>query len=223
MIEFGIKELDESLGGVDFRKNILISGTKFSGKEKLLYRIINNWVTKSPSLGVVYLLTRTSYNDLLNELNTSGILISSKLGSEFKLIDSFTRTVSPSAQEPSFAKLVNGPLDLTSISVNLSLLDGDLIKNMKIPVNVYDSISVLLLYNPPATTFRFIQFMCGRTKILGGISLFLIDEDMHSQQVNETIRSLVDGVIELKEENGKRYFRGSGTIKDSIDWKEISI
>lgn len=222
MISFGIKELDDNIGGLDVRRNFLFSGSKFSGKEKVLYKLIGKLLS-DPTMGVVYLLTRTSYNDLLNDLSKNGVIVSNKLGNEFKIIDAFTRTVSPSTPEPGFAKFVNGPLDLTSMSVDVSLMDGDIMKDMKIPVNIYDSISVLLLYNPPSTTFRFIQYMCGRTKVVGGISIFLIDEDAHTPQVNETVRSLVDGVIEFKEENGTRYFRASGTAKEAINWVQFSI
>jgi KaiC/GvpD/RAD55 family RecA-like ATPase len=221
-MNFGIQEIDNAIGGLDLRKNYLLIGSKATAKERAIYSLIKTTLSQ-PNTAILYVLSRTGYNDFLNELSSNGVILGAKLGSQFKIIDTFTRTITPSAPEPPFAKLVNSPLDLTGISVNISIAGSEFLRDMKTLITIFDSVSVFLLYNPPATTFRFIQYMCGRTKITGGIGIYLLDEDMHTPQINETIRSLVDGVIEFKEENGKRYFRAHGTQKEAMMWQEVNL
>ncbi len=218
-IKTGFKNFDELTNGLDYRRVYSLFGNKESGKEQFIYKLVQSAL--SAKNAIVYVLTSKSYSDLINEFNSRGININSYLGTDFKILDDFSRTNSPSATDNSYAKILNGPLDLTGLSVSLSSANSDFIKDAKPVINIFDNLSNLLLYNNPVTVYRFLQFVVGKAKLAGITTIFSIDVAMHPPEVIETIKNLSDAIIDLKLEDGKRYFKLSGTSKEVLQFTEI--
>ncbi|MCL4398402.1 MAG: RAD55 family ATPase [Candidatus Parvarchaeota archaeon] len=218
-IKTGFKSFDELTGGLDYRKVYALFGDKESGKEQFIYNLVRSALASKNA--IVYVLTSKSYSDLINEFNSRGININQYLGADFKILDDFSRTNSPSATDNSYAKILNGPLDLTGLSVSLSSTNSDFVKDAKPVINIFDNLSNLLIYNNPLTVYRFLQFICGKAKLAGITTLFSVDTGMHKQDVIETIKNLSDAIIDLKLEDGKRYFRLSGTSKEVLQFKQL--
>lgn len=216
----GFPSFDSSTGGLEPRKTYLLSGDKESGKEEFAYKFTAS--SLSNKAGAVYITTNKASGDLISEFGARSLNISQYLGSTLKILDNFTRSISPTATDNPYTKILNGPLDLTGLSVALSNVNSDFLKDGRPVINVFDSISSLLLYNNLVTVFRFMQFICGRSKMSGVTTVFLIDNQMHMPDVNETVKSLIDGVISLKLENGKRYFRIAGVSKEVLNWTELA-
>ncbi len=210
---------DTAAGGLDMRKTYLVTGNKESGKEDFSYRLAASAL--NGKLSVVYVTTNKSNTDLLSEFTSRSLNVAQYLGVSMKIVDDYIRSISPQAIDNNYTKVLNGPLDLTGLSVAMSAINSDLLKDGRTVVNIFDSISSLLLYNSPVTMFRFLQFVCGRAKMSGVTTIFLLDEQMHTPDVNESIRSLVDGVISLKLDNGKRYFTVSGVAKEVLGWTPL--
>ncbi len=215
----GFPSFDSAVGGLELRKTYLLVGSKESGKEEFAYRLIASALSSRSA--AVYIVTNKAPNDLLSEFTAKSISVSQYLGSTFKFIDDFSRNVSPTVTDNNYTKVLNGPLDLTGLSVALSTINGDFLKDGKGVVNVFDSISSLLLYNNPATLFRFLQFICGRAKVSGVTTIFILDNQMHPPEVTETIKSLSDGIISLKLENGRRFFTLTGVSKEVLNWTPL--
>jgi len=218
-IKTGFKNFDELTNGLDYRKVYSIFGDKESGKEQFIYKVVQSALSSKNA--VVYVLTSKSYSDLINEFNSRGINITSYLGENFKILDDFSRTNSPNAVDNSYTKILNGPLDLTGLSVSLSSTNSDFVKDAKPVINIFDNLSNLLIYNNPVTVYRFLQFVCGKAKLAGITMIFLIDTAMHPPEVIETIKNLSDAIIDLKLERGKRYFTLVGTSKEVLEFKEL--
>jgi RecA-superfamily ATPases implicated in signal transduction len=218
-IKTGFKSFDGATGGLDLRKTYLLVGNKESGKEEFLYRLASSALSLKDA--VVYTVTAKSYLDLINEFSSRSLNISQYLGNAFKILDNFSRTNSPNLTDNNYAKVLNGPVDLTGLSVALSTVNSDFVKEGTSVVNVLDSLSTLLVYNNPATIFRFLQFVCGKAKLSGVTSVFSLDDEMHSKDVNETVKSVADAIISLKLEGGKRYFTAYGIAKEVLDWREL--
>ncbi len=216
----GYPSFNSLTGGLDIRKTYLISGNKESGKEDFSYRLAASAL--GGKLAVVYITTNKSNTELLSEFASRSLNIAQYLGVSMKIVDDYIRNVSPQATDNNYTKVLNGPLDLTGLSVALSAINSDMSKDGKTIINIFDSISSLLLYNNPVTMFRFLQFICGRAKMSGVTTLFLLDEQMHTSSVNETIRSLADSIISLKLEGGKRYFTVSGIAKEVLEWAPLA-
>lgn len=216
----GFSSFDKSTGGgLELRKTYLLNGNKESGKEEFAYRLTG--ASLSNKSAIVYIVTNKSYTDLLSDFTSRSINISPYLGTTFKIMDSFTRNISPTASDNNYTKMLNGPIDLTGLSVALSAVNNDFLKDGKTVINIFDSLSPLLLYNNPPALFRFMQFTCGRAKMSGVTTLFLFDNQMHSSDINETVKSMTDGVISLKLENGKRYFTVVGIANEVLGWTEL--
>ena len=184
-INTGFSTLD-SQGGLDTKKTYLLIGDKESGKEEFLYKLTS--AALSNKMYAVYITTGRAYTEILNEFSSRGINISQYLGNSFKILDDFSRTVSPKTVDNNYTKILNGPLDLTGLSVSLSAINNDLLKDGRLVVNIFDSLSPLLLYNNPVTVFRFLQFVCGRAKMSGVTTVFSLDDKMHSPETTETIK-----------------------------------
>ena len=215
----GFESFDKVVGGIPLHRNYLLNGSKESGKDIFAYHLLQSAL--SNKAGVIYITASKGASDLLASISSRGINVSQYLGESLKLVDNFTRNIQPDAKDNAYTRVLNGPLDLTGLAVAVSSLNSDFVKDGKTTLNIFDSISSLLLSNNSNTIFRFLQFICGKSKISGVTSLFLIDSDMHSQDTNETIKSLMDGIISLKLENGKRYFTFTGTEKEVLSWTEL--
>jgi KaiC/GvpD/RAD55 family RecA-like ATPase len=218
-IKTGFKNFDQLTNGLDYRKVYSLFGDKESGKEQFLYKLVQSAL--SSNIAVVYVLTSKSYSELINEFNSRGININPYLGESFKILDDFSRTNSPSATDNAYAKILNGPIDLTGLSVSLSSVNSDFIKDAKPVINIFDNLSNLLIYNNPVTVYRFLQFVCGKDKLAGVTILFSVDTAMHPPEVIETIKNLSDAILDLKLQDGKRYFKLSGTTKEVLEFKEL--
>ncbi len=219
-IKVGFKSFDEASGGLDSHKIYTVIGNKESGKEDFLYKMAASSLTDKNA--VVYVTTAKSASDLINEFNSRNLRVSQYLGKDLSILDDFSKISTPNAQDTPYSKVLNGPLDLTGLSVALSSVNGDFLKEGRSVIDVIDSVSNLLVYNNPLTIFRFLQFICGRSKISGVTSVFALDSEMHTADVTETIKTMSDGVISLKFENGKRYFTLFGTAKEVLNWTELS-
>ncbi len=219
MIKTGISTFDDATGGLDLRKTYLISGNKESNKEEFVHRIVASALQNGSA--VVYAITGKAVNDVLSEFSSKQLNIAQYLGTSLMFIDAYSRSITPQIGDNNYTKMLNGPLDLTGFSVALSSINAEMSKEGVPVLNVIDSLSILLLYSNPMTMYRFLQFIGGRSKIAGIASLFLIDNEMHAPDVNETIKSIMDVVISLKLENGTKSFKVSGNTKEVLDWKNL--
>ncbi|MCW1301589.1 MAG: RAD55 family ATPase [Candidatus Parvarchaeota archaeon] len=215
----GIDSFDKVVGGIPMHRNYLLNGSKESGKDLFAYHLTLSALANK--VGVIYITSSKSASDLLSSFSLRNINISQYLGNSLKIVDNFIRNIQPDAKDNAYTRVLNGPLDLTGLAVAVSSLNSDFIKDGKTTINIFDSVSSLLLSNNSNTIFRFLQFICGKSKISGVTSLFLIDSDMHPPDINETIKSLMDGVINLKLENGVRYFTFTGTEKEVLNWTQL--
>ncbi len=218
-LKTGFGSFDELTGGLDYRKVYSLFGNKESGKEQFLYKLVQSALASRNS--IVYVLTSKSYSELINEFNSRNIPINQYLGKDFIILDDFSRTNSPNLTDNAYAKILNGPIDLTGLSVALSNTNSDFIKDAKTVINIFDNLSNLLIYNNPVTVYRFLQFICGKSKTAGVTTFFSLDTVMHPPDVIETIKNLSDTIITLDLQNGKRVFTLVGASREVLEPKEI--
>lgn len=216
----GFETFDNLTGGLSLHKNYLVLGDKESGKETFLYKLVQNALQNK--FGVLYITISKPASEIVSDLLKVSPSISTYLGQSLKLIDDFSRSISGQATDNAYTKVLNGPLDLTGLSVAMSSINSDFIKDGYQVINVLNSVSSLLLYNNNSTVFRFLQFVCGRSKISGATSIYALDENMHAPEVTETTKSLMDGIIKLKlGDDGKRYFTATGIEKEVLAWSPL--
>jgi hypothetical protein len=79
------------------------------------------------------------------------------------------------------------------------------------------------MYSNIQTVFRFLHVFTGRIKAAGAMGIFVVDSGMHDDPTITTLKQLFDGVIEIKEENDKKYIRTVGLSSKPTLWLEYAI
>jgi len=75
---------------------------------------------------------------------------------------------------------------------------------------VFDSLSTLIVYSDAKAVFRFLQVLSGMCKRSNVTSMFSMTRGMHEEIEVQTIKHLMDGVIEMKEEGARFQLRVQG-------------
>jgi KaiC/GvpD/RAD55 family RecA-like ATPase len=66
-----------------------------------------------------------------------------------------------------------------------------------------DNLTTLMTYSAPLSVIKFLQVLCARVKDSGLTGLYLLETGVHPEEVVNTLRFSVDGVIEVQDEEKK--------------------
>lgn len=213
----GVSRLDDLLaGGLPIGCNVLINGSKHTGKEVLSRFLIAEGLKSA--IPVVWVLTdadpsaiRDSMTAILapyREYEKRGLvryvdLYSMNLGND-KAED---YTVKFSLQEP-------GVLD--KINQAVSEISQEFLKKSKYYRLVFQSISTITSYLDTPDTMRFLQPFAGRRLKERCVAYYLIDTGMHEEADIDILEHLMDGSINMKVEQNKTMLAVKG-IEDNVE------
>ncbi|MEK6975846.1 MAG: RAD55 family ATPase [Candidatus Thermoplasmatota archaeon] len=204
----GVKRLDQLLGGgIAPGSAVLLYGPPFLGKEVLARRFFQTAVeSRTPG---VYVLTNAATADVRKDLAESAAYTKAESQHLARFVDTYSRSV---GADDAFrdAEFLDGALDLNGITLAVNKVQADIIADHDAHAFVLDSISTLVAYTNPATAFRFLQTLIGRTRRVGATSLFLMDQGMHADADVQMFKHLMTGVIEVRDANGKPQMRVEG-------------
>jgi len=213
----GFKPLDEKLdGGLDRGMNVIVLGSPLSGKKIFSKEFLYTGLLE----GEACILTCTGnmaeeehkrFEQLgmnVSEFEEKGLL---------RYIDFYSRTTGLQYEEKPYIKRISSIMDLTGYNVAIRDLIAEFWRQ-EIPMRmIFDSVSTLLLYNKFNTVARFLHALLGRLKSVGVISLYLVEEGAHEKDEITTLIAMMDGLIEMKVEDDKRFLRFKSEQK-RIDW-----
>ena len=180
LVSTGLRSLDDILGsdGYPDRSAILVIGPPGIGKEALGY-----WFTEAGLLQGDFCLyvTRLSVKEVLQDEKGFGIDNQQKVPLWF-------------ASDGGQIKYdVN---DLAGISYNIKeVLKKNPSRRIKI---VMDTLSSLLMLNPPETIYRFMTQLLADIKQYDAVVLATLEEGMHKPEVVAAMQQLFDGVLEMR-------------------------
>jgi KaiC/GvpD/RAD55 family RecA-like ATPase len=217
----GIKELDNAIGGIRKGTNIMLIGPPMSQKEVILHYIMCHSAAINDN-AVIAVTTREPATDILEWFKENKIVLPlSRIG----IIDCITKSVGRIAFETENIKFASSPQDLTGIGVRISQFFEEFLMKKKIPkIQLHiNSLSAILMYSNIQTVFRFLHVFTGRIKAAGAMGIFVVDSGMHDDPTITTLKQLFDGVIEIKEENDKKYIRTVGLSSKPTLWLEYAI
>ncbi|WP_436901759.1 DUF7504 family protein [Halovenus halobia] len=121
-------------------------------------------------------------------------------------------------------KAVSSTSDLTGISINFSILFSALADDGIDRIRAcVDSLSLLLLYTKLPTIVRFTHSLGGRVNATDGFGTFVLDPTMHDPQVEYTLGSVCDGVIEVREHEGSYQMRTDGLVDQPNGWQPVDL
>jgi KaiC/GvpD/RAD55 family RecA-like ATPase len=104
-------------------------------------------------------------------------------------------TAQPSTETYSFQNLY----DLNTINLVLLQAIADLEKGHL----CLDNLTTLMTYSAPLSVIKFVQVLCARVKNRGVTGIYLLEAGVHTKTIVATLQFLVDGVIEIKDEEVK--------------------
>jgi KaiC/GvpD/RAD55 family RecA-like ATPase len=216
----GTDRLDDLLfGGLPLGANVIITGPPFIGKEVLVERFVVEGITK----GIPSVLILSDYSPAEMRASLSNHVPSvdeyERLGL-IKYIDAYSMPMGVEPEED----------NENIIYVKEATAYGDIIAAMdkftKILKKKHEyyrvivaSISTFITYSDVKATYGFLQKLTGRLKRSDAVSLFPIDEGMHTQTDIQMLGHVMDGSFQFKAENLKTYISIQGVCDaQSRDW-----
>lgn len=191
---------------IPLRSSTLLIGPPGSGKTELAVNLAREWVRRGEK--TLYVTISAPGVDVLNRIspgeNNGG---ADKL---LRVIDCYVPQ--SNATESSMIVNTNGIAHLESISLAIS----SVVDSLGTPVRIIiDGMSSLFLYNAPQTMSKFVQVLSIKTKLEYGSIMFVIVDGMHESLTMNTMMALVDGVVDIREDEDLahyvriRYLKGS--------------
>ena len=207
LVKTGIDRLDELLkGGIPTKSNVLIYANPFIGKDILLKRFAAAGLQNGD--GVIFVLTDKSFSEMREEM----IKIEPRF-SEFeekgmvRYIDIYSPTVELK-EKSKWAIFVDSPVNRERIAYSILQAHKEM-ENDRHRV-IFDSLSTLIVYSDAKAVFRFLQVLSGTCKRMNTTSIFSMTRGMHEEIEVQTIKHLMDGVIELREKEARFQLRVQG-------------
>jgi KaiC/GvpD/RAD55 family RecA-like ATPase len=221
-IKTGVRRLDDLMyGGLPLSSNIFIYGPPFTGKQTLLNLYIAEGLKKG--IPALYLLIDKTPSEIRDNLK----LVLPKVATFEKkgllhYIDAYSRGMGIEGEETNTI-YVDKPTDMDDILMAVTNLQKTMSGKSKYHKIALHSVSTLMAYSDAMTTFRFLQTLTSRCKRSGAASMFVMDRGMFSEAEVQTLKHLMNGVIEFKTEDLKNYLRveGIGDVR-TRGWIEYS-
>ena len=208
-VRTGIPRLDDLLfGGIPFGSNVSIYGPAYVGKEVVVNIFMAEGLKKG--LPVIWILTDKAPADIRDEMKfvLEGYEEYEKLGL-VRYVDAYSKSMGAEATEKN-TTYIDEPTDHQSILKAIDGMAADLRKKYNGYRLAFRSVSTLIAYLDPTTTFKFLQPFVGRRKRDKAVSMFVIEKGMHEEQEIQMLGSLMDGSVEFKVEQLKSFMSIKG-------------
>jgi KaiC/GvpD/RAD55 family RecA-like ATPase len=215
-VKTGLKSLDSLLkGGFPERASVLLIGAPKLGKsifgmQYLFQGLINN------EYGI-YIVTNNFPEELMKGFEKFGKVDEILKKKLITFVDCYSLHAGIAKESTAFIVRVNGPTALSEIGIAISEIIKKVPKGSKIRV-LLDSVSTLLLFNPPEQIVNFVQQLNSKIKSANATSLFIVEEGMHNEKDITALNSLLDLMIRLKKEKNKDLIEvvGAGAARPLI-------
>ena len=179
--------------------SVLLVGPPGSGKTELALNLASRWIAGGQK--TLFVTISGSGEEVVKRL--AGSAPNGSIDSLLRIIDCYVPQ--SNATENKLIVNTNGIAHLESISLAISTVVDSLGNPVRILV---DGMSSLFLYNAPQTMSKFVQVLSTKAKLDYGSIVFVVVEGMHESLTMNTMMSLVDGVVDIREdEELRRYVR----------------
>jgi KaiC/GvpD/RAD55 family RecA-like ATPase len=221
-VKIGVRRLDDLMfGGLPLNSNIFIYGPPFAGKQTLLNLYIADGLKKGvPAIYVLIDKTPAEIRDNL-KLVLPKVETYEKKGL-LHYVDAYSRGMGIEGEEPN-TTYIEKPTDMEDMQMAVTNIQKTYEGKAKYSKVALHSVSTLMAYSDAMTTFRFLQTLTSRCKRAGATALYVMDRGMFSEAEVQTLKHLMNGVIEFKTEDLKNYLRveGIGDVR-TRGWIEYS-
>jgi KaiC/GvpD/RAD55 family RecA-like ATPase len=218
----GGKKFDELLnGGFPLKSKILVQGPAFIGKDLLLNQFVAEGIRSGAPAIVVLTQSTTSQmrkkvvemDPKLEEREKAGLV---------SYIDCYTNTAGLVGKNP-FAIYLNGLSDLDALLNAIDRFQRGYSEKYFYNRLVFDSLSSVVRMHGINPTLDFMNSINAKIAAYNSAALFDLAGGIHAHNEVNAIESLMDGVVNLKEDRGKHLLsiRGLVNVK-SREWLEYA-
>ena len=174
--------------------------------------MVNNFVGDGLKKGIpaIWVLTDKMPSEIREEMM---FVVSSyeeyeRLGLVY-YIDAYSRSMGEEIEEPN-TRYLEDPTDYEGIMKATEEITKEIKEKHKYYRLGFRSVSTLIAYLDPVTTFKFLKPFSGKRSRDKAVSMFLVEKGMHSDQEIQMLGSMMDGQIDFKVEQLKNYLRIEG-------------
>ncbi|HUV24593.1 MAG TPA: ATPase domain-containing protein [Methanomassiliicoccales archaeon] len=200
---------DLLLGGIPFGSNILVHGPPFTGKEVMMGQFVTEGLIKG--VPCIWVLTDKTPSDIREEMKfiISGYEEYEKLGL-VSYIDTYSMSMGQTTEDP-YTVFIDDPTDHKKIMDIVEKKTQEYLEGGHQYYRLaFRSLSTLIAYSDPISTFRFMSPFCGKRKRDKAVSMFAMEKGMHGDQEIQMIGSVMDGMIDFKIDQLKTFFAVKG-------------
>ena len=205
----GIARLDDLMfGGIPFGTNASVYGPAYVGKEVLVDLFMAEGLKKGSP--ILWVLTDKAPADVREEMAfvLPGYEEYEKLGL-VEYIDAYSKSMGADATDPN-TTYIDDPTDHQALLKAVDAKASEWKKKYPTYRLGFRSVSTLIAYLDPTTTFKFLQPFVGRRKRDKAVAFYVIEKGMHEEQEIQMLGSLMDGSIEFKVEQLKSFMSIKG-------------
>jgi len=116
-----------------------------------------------------------------------------------KWVDGYSINANKDVKSTDTIKRISGSIALSDLTIGMSQIQRDFHQIGDYYRFVFDSLSTLFIYNDPTTIYRFLRVISSKLRASGGLGFFTLGEGMHDQQIEMTLKHMMDGTIEVSD------------------------
>lgn len=208
---------DVPLSGFDPGTTVLVSGPPMVGKYELVVETLAGGIGRNE--GAIVISTRHDETAVIDDFE--------------RVVPGFDRSllgivecVSDQHGEGTGytgdvrVRRASSPADLTGVGIGASELMSDLHDEGVTAIGIcVDSLSTLLLYTEFDRMARFLHVLAGRIDRSGGLGLFVINPGTIEAGQYDQLKTLFDGLLEIRERDEMREVRIRGLTGVDANWR----
>jgi len=182
-------------GSLPRHYSILLVGPPGIGKFEWLLATARNYLRRNER--VVFVTLDIQPREIRKRAEAMGINLAEFEGSRFSFVDCYSLSAQSTTDEASNQKVwtVNSYSNLEALGMAISRASVSL----DLPVRIlFYSVSTLFLHNSPQAIAKFLQMVTNRVRTELGFVAYAVQEGVHDPQTLNLLRSLVDGVLEMR-------------------------
>jgi KaiC/GvpD/RAD55 family RecA-like ATPase len=198
----------------------ILTGPPGVGKYVYFLDLMKKYLENGES--VTYITTERSPKEIKEVAKKAGLDLDQYEGSKFIFIDLYSHST---GERYDNGFMIDNPANLNLITVNLTKAADIVGKPMRI---FFDSLSSLFLHAPEPEIKKFFGVLSSRVKTDYGFIIYTLQDEMHDDQTVIALKAMVDGVLEMKFEEGppmKNLFRvhHAKGLKTTPTWHEFEV
>jgi KaiC/GvpD/RAD55 family RecA-like ATPase len=209
LAKIGIERLDELMkGGIPQGENVLAYASPFIGREIVIQQFALSGLLQGEP--IIFVLTDKSCFEMhteMGKLNKS--FFEFEKNGKVRYIDVYSPSVEITEKSP-HAVFIDSPVNREKIAAAILQAQRNFKKIADRHRIICDSLSTRIVSSDAKAVFRFLQVVSGTCKRFNATSLFSMTRGMHEEIEVQTIKHLMDGVIEMREEGARLQLRVQG-------------